>query len=216
VSSSSTRSVGETPVEIVLWDADGVLQHVPGGFEESMRPAVAGLVDDVEAFLVDAVAAERPALRGEARWLEVLPGLLERWGIADAYDDVVRVLMTIEEVPGTRAVVERLRGAGIACHLATNQAVERGRHMHTALGYDVRLDGAFYSYRLGVAKPDPAFFTRVLAELGAPPDRVLFVDDNAANVAAARSVGLRAERWSHELGLEALRAALVRHGLPTG
>lgn len=203
-----------TPVRVVLWDADGVLQRVPGGREESMRPAVAGLIGDVEAFLADAVAAERPALRGEVRWLEVLPVLLKRWGIADAYDEVVRVWLTIEEVPGARAVVRRLRSAGIACHLATNQAVERGEHMHTDLGYDVLLDGAFYSYRLGVAKPDPVFFTSVLDRLDVPREQVLFVDDNEVHVSAARTVGLRAERWSHEQGLEILLAALARHGLP--
>ncbi len=68
----------------VLWDADGVLQHRPDGWEASMRPAVGHLVDDVEGFLAEAFGRSGPALRVEVRWLEVLPVLLERWGIADA------------------------------------------------------------------------------------------------------------------------------------
>ena len=58
----------------MLWDADGVLQHLPAGWEASMRPVVGHLVDDVDGFLAEAFEAERPALAGQARWVEVLPG----------------------------------------------------------------------------------------------------------------------------------------------
>lgn len=198
----------------VLWDADGVLQHLPDGWEASMRPVVGHLVDDVEGFLAEAFAAERPALTGDARWLEVLPALLERWGIAHAHDDALRVWLTIEPVVATREIVERLRAAGVRCYLATNQDEHRGRHMHTALGYGDLFDDCFYSYELGLAKPDPAYFAAVLERLALPGDRVLFVDDNAANVEAARSVGLRAEQWHVGDGVEALRDLLRGHGLP--
>lgn len=204
---------GTPPVAAVLWDADGVLQHLPDGWEASMRPVVGHLVDDVEGFLAEAFAAERPALTGDARWLEVLPGLLERWGIAHAHDDALRVWLTIEPVVETREIVARLRARGVRCYLATNQDEHRGRHMHTVLGYADLFDGCFYSYELRVAKPDPAFFTAVLERLGLPGDAVLFVDDNAANVEAARSVGLRAERWHVEDGVAALHDLLRGHGL---
>jgi putative hydrolase of the HAD superfamily len=72
----------DPPVRVVLWDADGVLQRVPGGGEESMRPAVQDRLHDVDAFLAEALREERPALTGEARWVEVLAQLLERWGSA--------------------------------------------------------------------------------------------------------------------------------------
>jgi putative hydrolase of the HAD superfamily len=206
---------GTTPVAAVLWDADGVLQHLPEGWEASMRPVVGHLVDDVEAFLAEAFAAERPALTGDARWLEILPGLLEKWGIGHAHDDALKVWLTIEPVVETREIVERLRAAGVRCYLATNQDEHRGQHMHTTLGYGDLFDGCFYSYELRVAKPDPAYFTTVLDRLGLPGRAVLFVDDNAANVEAARSVGLRAERWHVTEGVDALHELLRRHGLPT-
>ncbi len=85
---------GTAPVAAVLWDADGVLQHLPAGWEASMRPVVGHLVDDVEAFLAEAFAAERPALTGDARWVEVLPVLLEQK--ASAYDVSVPGQPTIE------------------------------------------------------------------------------------------------------------------------
>ena len=211
-SDSGARDSGA--VRAVLWDADGVLQHLPEGWEASMRPVVGHLLDDVEGFLAEAFAAERPALTGDARWVEVLPGLLEKWGIADSYDDAMQVWLTIEPVAETRALVEALREAGVACYLATNQDEHRGRHMHETLGYGDLFDDCFYSYELGVAKPDPAYFAAVLERLGLPGDQVLFVDDSAANVEAARSVGLRAECWHVHHGVAALHEHLRRHALP--
>jgi putative hydrolase of the HAD superfamily len=207
-------SGGTAPVQAVLWDADGVLQHLPVGWEASMRPVVGHLVDDVEGFLAEAFAAERPALTGDARWVEVLPGLLEKWGIADAYDDALRVWLTIEPVAETREIVERLRASGVPCYLTTNQDEHRGRYMHTTLGYADLFDGCFYSYELRVAKPDPAYFAAVLDRLGRDADTVLFVDDSATNVEAARSAGLRAERWHVEDGVDVLHELLRGHGLP--
>ena len=198
----------------MLWDADGVLQHLPAGWEASMRPVVGHLVDDVDGFLAEAFEAERPALAGRARWVEVLPVLLERWGLADSYDDAMQVWLTIEPVVETQDVVRALRRHGIRCCLATNQDEHRGRHMQETLGYADLFDATFYSYELGVAKPDPGYFTAVLDRLDAPADRVLFVDDNRANVEAARTVGLRAEQWHVDDGQPALRDHLARHGLP--
>jgi putative hydrolase of the HAD superfamily len=45
-----------------------------------------------------------------------------------------------------------------------------------------------------VKKPDPRAFEIALAAMGAPPERVLFLDDVAENVAAARGLGLHAHR----------------------
>jgi putative hydrolase of the HAD superfamily len=201
-------------ISTVLWDADGVLQRTPTGFEESMRPALQGRVDDVEGFMAEAFAAERPALTGDVRWLDVLPELLARWGIPEAYDELVHVWLTIEAVPGTHEIVRALRAQGIRCCLATNQDVVRGTFMHDDLGYGRLLDEAFYSYELRVAKPDPAYFTTILGRLDESAQRVLFLDDSLRNVEAARGVGLAAEHWAHGDGLDALRDHLARHGLP--
>jgi putative hydrolase of the HAD superfamily len=207
---------GHRVIGTVLWDADGVLQRVPGGWEESMRPAIEGRVRDVDGFLVEAVSEERPALEGRVRWLDVLPGLLERWGMAEALDDVVAVWLTIEQVPGTHDLVRQVRAGGTRCCLATNQDVARADVMRQRLGYDDLLDQLFFSYELGVAKPDPAYFTRVLGRLGVDPGSVLFVDDSPRNVESARASGLAAETWSHEAGLPALEAVLAAYGVRTG
>ena len=203
-------------VRAVLWDADGVLQGLPAGWEASMRPAVGHLVDDVDAFLQEAFAAEKATLTGHARWVDVLRDLMRRWDIEEAYDDALQVWLTIEPVLESRHLVEQVRGAGVRCYLATNQDVRRGTFMHENLGYADLLDGAFYSYELGLAKPDPAYFTEIVRRLDLPADDVLLVDDNADNVEGARSAGLRAEQWHHDEGVAALDEHLRRHGLRVG
>ena len=54
-----------------------------------------------------------------------------------------------------------------------------------------RIDVVVDSSAVGVRKPDPAIYLHALAELGAPAERVAFVDDMEANVEAARAVGMR-------------------------
>jgi putative hydrolase of the HAD superfamily len=50
----------------------------------------------------------------------------------------------------------------------------------------------YASHEIGARKPDAAAFAAVIADMGFAPERVLFFDDSAENVAGARSCGLQA------------------------
>jgi HAD superfamily hydrolase (TIGR01509 family) len=73
-----------------------------------------------------------------------------------------------------------------------------------------RFERVLASCHLGVRKPEPAFFERLLEELALPASQVLFVDDRQVNVDAARDTGLAAHRFR---GAQELRAWLVGHGV---
>ncbi|MGK5555238.1 HAD-IA family hydrolase [Actinomadura kijaniata] len=60
-----------------------------------------------------------------------------------------------------------------------------------------------YSCRIGVAKPDPRAYLICAERLGAAPADIVFFDDNAANVVAARAVGMRAEVFTSPEGVRA-------------
>lgn len=60
------------------------------------------------------------------------------------------------------------------------------------------IDHAFWSYELGLAKPDPRYFEAVLSKLGIKPEEFLFVDDQPANLIAARKLGIRVVRIERE------------------
>jgi putative hydrolase of the HAD superfamily len=55
-------------------------------------------------------------------------------------------------------------------------------------------DHRFLSFELGVLKPDTAAFAQVAGLLEVPAERVLFLDDNAVNVAGAAAAGFQAAR----------------------
>ena len=109
--------------------------------------------------------------------------------------------------------MHRLREAGYSVHLGTNQTARRAAHMRQDLGYDDLFEVGVYSCEIGVAKPDPRYFERSVELIDAPADSVLFVDDRADNVEAARSVGLAGVHWHLKEGHAALLERLAEHGV---
>lgn len=73
-------------------------------------------------------------------------------------------------------------------------------------------DRAFISGRLRVTKPDPAIYAVVEAESGHPPGELLFTDDKAENIEAARARGWGTLAFD---GPARLAARLVAEGLLT-
>lgn len=49
----------------------------------------------------------------------------------------------------------------------------------------------YYSFEMGLVKPDPAIYLRVLNEQGFQPEEVLFFDDNVANINSAKNIGIQ-------------------------
>jgi HAD superfamily hydrolase (TIGR01509 family) len=62
---------------------------------------------------------------------------------------------------------------------------------------------AYLSYELGLVKPDAASFAEVARRAGIAPERSLFVDDLAENVAGAQGVGFDAIRFTGRMALDA-------------
>lgn len=54
----------------------------------------------------------------------------------------------------------------------------------------------FVSASMGVAKPDPAAYARVIEVLAVPPEEVAFIDDRSCNVEAAEAAGWVAHLWA--------------------
>lgn len=68
----------------------------------------------------------------------------------------------------------------------------------------------FLSFEIGFLKPDRQAFDHVARALDRSPDRVLFFDDNSANVDGAFASGFSAVRVS---GVPEARLALVAAGV---
>lgn len=203
-------------IHTVLFDADGVLQAATPGWEKSWtRWAQPG---DEHEFMQAVFRAELPALAGEETIDSAIRRLVVERGLPDAaVEEILSAWTRIDVFPASFALVDEVRARGTRAHLATNQQQFR-RDAMLGLGYEDHFDRLFFSCDLGVAKPDPRYFERLLACLGKGPEGILFVDDRADNVEAARSVGLQARiHATHDRpdqGIGDLRILLRDAGVP--
>lgn len=195
----------------VLFDADGVLQEIPGGWYAAMEPH---LGDRAEEFMRYTWKAESPTLTGEFDYLPLLARDLKTFGIDTpaevVFADVWQNIRTHDEV---LAEVRAVKDAGYGVHLGTNQDQRRGRYMQQNLGYEDLFEVRCYSYELQVAKPDVGFFHGAAARIGCQPEEIAFIDDHAVNVDGAREAGLAAVHWTTGHGLPRLRELLAEQGV---
>ncbi|MEJ7832109.1 MAG: HAD-IA family hydrolase [Nocardioides sp.] len=115
------------------------------------------------------------------------------------------------EVPGTVDIVRDLHAVGVPMWGLTNWSEELYPHAPAGFAFLGLLEDVVVSGTEGVAKPDPAVFEVVRRRTGQALDRLVFVDDNAANVAAGATAGLDAIRFT-DAGT--LRIELRERGLP--
>src|ERR1700761_5883989 len=205
------RGEGAPAIRHVLFDADGVLQELPGGWVAAAEPYFGKRALD---FLERSYEAELSSLAGQGDQLVTLAGMLPDFDITAPLEDVYRdIWLGMKPAPASIAVVRALGVNGYGVHLGTNQERHRATHMREVLGYDALFDVSCYSWELGAAKPAPVFFAEAVRRIGGEPSAILFIDDSTQNVAAAREAGLTAEQWSLDEGHDALHGLLGRHGV---
>ncbi len=94
--------------------------------------------------------------------------------------------------PETREVLDDLRG-DYRLALLTNGAPDLQREKLRGSGLSDYFDAVVVSGDLGIGKPDPRIFARVLGGLGCAPERAAMVGDNPArDIAGALACGIYA------------------------
>ena len=181
-------------IEAVLFDADGVLQAPRPDRPRMLAEAFGCSDDEVPRWLGDLFAIEDGSLTGEADFAAGIAELLGQRACPGTAQQVLDALAAIEVDAAIFPWIRGLRARGVRCFLATNQERHRGTAMSRDLGFAQLFEAEFYSFAMGVAKPERAFFQRILDATGIPPGQILFVDDRADNVVGARQLGLLAEQ----------------------
>lgn len=130
-----------------------------------------------------------------AEFRDALRGQLGRAASRSSLDAAWNALL-LEIPPKTLRVLRSLRTQGYRLALLSNTNpihIDEVRRRLGPFGYGEFarcFERIFYSYEMGLRKPDPAIYAAVDRELGiASPAEVLFVDDNAANIASAAKHG---------------------------
>lgn len=108
------------------------------------------------------------------RWLETIPG----------------------PIPGTHAIVAKLSDAGIPQFGITNFSGEFWDMFRpTAPLFDLFIDIVVSGHER-LVKPDPAIYALARTRFGLGDGEAVFIDDNPANVDAARAAGWHAHRFT--------------------
>ncbi len=94
--------------------------------------------------------------------------------------------------------------------ILSNDSKEMGALRRKKFNFDAIFNPIVISGYVGVKKPDARIYNMLLQELGAPAEECLFVDNNQANVDAARSLGFRTILFKNA---EQLRKELLELGI---
>ncbi|MBO9709295.1 MAG: HAD family phosphatase [Caulobacter sp.] len=113
-------------------------------------------------------------------------------------------------IPETEAVIEDLAARGVPQFGLTNMSTETWPDVRAMSPAFRHFRDAVVSGEERVIKPEPRIYEIVLERTGLAPSDLLFVDDSAANIEAARGLGFHVHHFTDPA---ALRPAMEKHGL---
>lgn len=116
-----------------------------------------------------------------------------------------------EPVRATERLVGELKRAGYRLYVLSNMSREFIDFLRRADVYAL-FDGEVVSCEEGTVKPEPRIYRILLDRYGLDPAETLFIDDRAANIAAAREAGIDGflfDPHDPEASCEALRQRLL-------
>lgn len=109
----------------------------------------------------------------------------------------------LQPLPGTVALIQRLRAAGHVLHYLSNMPAPFARHLVAEHPFDHWFPGGgVFSSDVRVIKPEPGIFALAESRLGLDPAHTLFIDDGLRNVVAARERGWQALHFVDAVQLE--------------
>ena len=198
----------------VIFDVGRVL------FDWDLRYLFAKLIadrDELEWFVTNVVTPQWHFQHDAGRPLAaMLPELKAEFPdhvpLIDAY--AARFNETIPgPMPGSLELVERLDAAGVPLFAITNFGHEFWEGFRPTQPIFDRFRDIIVSGTEKLMKPDPAIYRLALDRFGIDPAGALFIDDVAANIAGAESVGIAGHLFE---GAAMLETDLARRGYLSG
>jgi HAD superfamily hydrolase (TIGR01509 family) len=114
-----------------------------------------------------------------------------------------------EAVPGMSDVLKKL-SERFSLVLLSDHAREWILYIEAHYGFFNLFREKFYSFELNSTKIQPSTFLTVIEKLKVKSEECLFIDDNERNVVVAKSLGMRAIRFT---GVDRLLLELRNHGI---
>lgn len=186
-----------TPVSAVVFDIGRVL------VQWSIRGLYEKLIADPERldwFVTHVVSEEWHAQHDHGTpWSEMVPARIQQFpqerALIEAY--ATRWLETVPApVPGTAALVEALARRGVPLFSITNFGADAWALFRPTFPVLDHFGDIVVSAHERLIKPDPAIFALAAQRFGHAPGEMLFIDDNADNVAAAGVCGWQVHHFA--------------------
>lgn len=105
-------------------------------------------------------------------------------------------------VAGSLELVEALHARGTPLYAITNFGAEFWRDFHVTQPIFARFRAIVVSGEEKLVKPDPAIYALAARRFGHAPGSMLFIDDNADNIASAVAQGWHGHHFIDAAGLE--------------
>lgn len=124
------------------------------------------------------------------------------------FDDWLKMASPV--IPRSVRLLRALRARGVPVFALSNFGRDSFAYARTHYDFLSEFDRPYISGHMGVIKPDPRIYEMVETDCGIAPDRLLFTDDRADNIAAADARGWQthlftsADGWAARLVAEQL------------
>lgn len=112
------------------------------------------------------------------------------------------------------AWVDTLHQAGVRTGILSNMPDAMADGIEAQFAWLTRFHHITWSYKLKLRKPQPEIYAVAVAGLGVPAHEILFVDDIAANIAAARAAGMHALLYARHAEFVSEFCAAAFSGVP--
>jgi 2-haloacid dehalogenase len=149
--------------------------------------------DEMESFLAGVTTAEWNAHQDAGRpWVEAVDVLVaehpERRELIEAFHSRWSEMLA-GEIAGTVDVLAELRSTDVRLVALSNWSAEMFPIARERFDFLAWFEGIVISGEVGVNKPDPRIFGRLVEQFDLEPQATLFIDDSPANLGAAHRLG---------------------------
>jgi glucose-1-phosphatase len=196
-------------IGFVLFDLGGVLIELGGVVSLQELAVTVGNEETWHQWLSS--SSVRTFEKGECSATEFSARMVSQWDLNITPERFLEIFRDwpIGPYPGASELLAQVRrSVQIGCLSNTNAM--HWEHQTSSWPVLDMFEFRFLSFELGLAKPDRAIFQAVADRLPFRKERILHLDDGAANSDAARSFGFRAERVR---GLAEVREVLAEVGV---
>lgn len=181
--------------KVILLDMDGLVIKRDKVFSIRISEKLNISINEVLPFFKNEFQL---CLVGKADLKKELKKYVTKWGWSLSIDELLKFWFEGEQEVNEQLLIKvsELRKNGLKIYLATNNEKYRVDYLWNTIGLKSYFDGIFSSAEIGLKKPDPEFYIKVLSLLKTTPDSVIFMDDDEENVSSAKEVGMEARLYS--------------------